>query len=90
MPHHPYVEDALERARRVLAPIEDFTSTPDGVRRLAMAAKEFIFKAQDGVRFVDDVKLGDRLDEILARVREDLEKLDRIVTRYALTQRSDD
>lgn len=69
----PYIlhQQMVDAVRRSSAPLEDQP------HRLAMLAKESIFRAQDALRNLDDNAATRKLERQLAKVRTALEALDR-------------
>ena len=56
----------------------------------SMLAKDKIFRAQDALYHFKDAQLGEEVEGILARVRGDLEALDRLLRPFADPRRRPD
>lgn len=65
----------VERAVRVHVPV------PRQAHTFAMLAKKSVFRAQDMLHDVEDEKLARKMERRLAKVRTELEALDRDVRR---------
>lgn len=75
-PPHP-----MRYAERYLSSLRADGSTPDQqAHRLAMAAKEMVFKSQDAAGYMEDTPKSRRILRLLAKIRSELEKLDRTVS----------